>query len=566
MGAANLPKDNLKPEAEKSFLQKNETVIAALIFLLALIVRIAYIVELHSTLFWDFLLVDAKSYHAYAIGGASTGTWLSPLYGWLLKFLYMLTGSDLWVPRLLQAVVGTGTVLLIYLAARRLGGVTAAVVAGIVAALYGPFVFYGAHLMKTTYATFFLLLGFLLLLAWYDRLEDEEKKSPALVLLCASGFSLGISALFRGNTLLLLPFIFAWVLIISLRKTKSVAVIVPLFLAAYTVSPAIVIGINSAKEGRPVGLTTSAGFNFFEGNSQYATGYHADIPGFPRTAEGEFDAAVWFVRIELHDWSTSELKVLKYYRIQALSWIASNPGAWLGLTFKKFYYFFNRLEIPDNYNYSFMCEHSVLLRLPFAGNWLIAPLALAGIIFLWPLKRKSEAGKKPASSGISLLLIFALGYMVAVILFYVTGRMRLPAAPFLIIISSLFIMRSVEAVRAKPKSAIIRAVILVVAAVFVLWPRPPVTLGYVREHYVVATHAVERAEKAESRLEQIAAYDLAVMQYEEALKYVDRGERITLHMNALQISRLVYKHEKTAKWKERIERHTRELNKSGSRF
>jgi hypothetical protein len=263
----------------------------------------------------------------------------------------------------------------------------------------------------------------------------------------------------------------------------------------------------------------------------------------------------------MREWSTSHLRVLKYYRVRALAWIATNPGAWLGLTFKKFYYFWNRLEIPDNYNYSFMRGHSVLLRLPFAGNWLVAPLALAGIIFLWPLKRKHEAGKKPASSGISLLIVFALGYMVAVILFYITGRMRLPAAPFLIIISSMFIVRSVEAVRAKPKSAIIRAVILVAAAVLVLWPKPPATLGYGREHFVVATHAVERAEKAESRLEQITAYDLAVMQYEEALKYVDRDARIILHQNALRVSRLVYKHEETAKWAERIERHMWELNK-----
>jgi len=560
MTASTFPNENLKPEAGKSFLKENEIVIAILVFLLALIVRIAYIIELHTTIYWDFLLVDAKSYHAYAVGNAPSGTWLSPLYGWLLKSIYLITGSDLWVPRLLQAVIGTGTVGLIYFAARRLGGVRVAVIAGVLAALYAPFVFYGAHLMKAVYATFFLTLGFFFLLQWYDRLDAGTKKLSPMFLLCASGFFLGFSALFRGNTLLLIPFVFAWILIVSLRKTKSVAVIVPLFLAACSVCPAIVIGINSAKESHPVGLTTSAGFNFFEGNSQYATGYHADIPGFSRTAERERDAAIKFAFLKSSGGSTNHVKILRYYRVQALAWIAENPGTWLGLTFKKFYYFWNRLEIPDNYNYSFMAEHSVLLPMIFVGNWFIAPLALVGVILLWPLKKKNKAGDNQQSPGISLLLIFALGYMVAVILFYITGRMRLPAAPFLIIIASMCLVKSYKLIRSSPKSAIPLILILACAAVFVWWPRPPATLGYGREHFVVATCLVERAESADITSEKVAAYDLAVREYEKALKYTSGDGRKILHQNVLVISRrVVNKYEKTSKWEERVRRHRKAL-------
>ncbi|TET34244.1 MAG: phospholipid carrier-dependent glycosyltransferase [Planctomycetota bacterium] len=563
MVETNLPSENLKPEVEDSLLKKNEILIVSLICLLALAVRIAYIVELSRKIYWGFPLVDAKSYHAYAVGDVSLGTWLSPLYGWVLRSVYLCTGSDLWAPRLLQAVAGTGTVLLIYLAAKRLGGVTVAVVAGILAALYGPFVFYGAHLMKTTYATFFLMLAFTLLLEVCSRKEKEAGFQWPLLIM--SGAAFGFGALFRGNILLLVPVIVVWMLVAGRKNIKTSALAAVVLIAAAATGPVVVIAVNTIRAGKPIGLSTSAGFNFFEGNSEYATGYHADIPDMPRTAEGEEGAAKAFAALELGKSAGDPVKVDRYYRRKAFDWILGNPGAWLDLTLRKLYYFLNRLEIPDNYNYSFMASNSYTLGFLPVGYWLVAPLSIAGIIFLWPRKRKSETQGKPGQSGISLLLLFMLGYAGAVILFYVTGRMRLPAAPFLIVLASLFIVKSFQLVRAVPKAAIVRAVILAGAVLLVWWPRPPATLGYDREHFVIATFAVERAKSAQGKVGQINYYDIAVKQYEEALKYSGRGAKKILHQNALVISRLVYRHEKTAKWGERIKRHEAALGKLGDK-
>ncbi|MHC4662979.1 MAG: ArnT family glycosyltransferase [Planctomycetota bacterium] len=578
-----MTQNTLKTELEiKPWLRRNSTIALAL-FALALAVRLLYLIELSGTPYWDFLLVDSKSYHEIATGSVSWNTWLAPLYGWMLRLIYITTGSDLWVPRLLQAIIGSVLVILVYLSALRIGGKTVGIIAGIVSALYLPHIFYGAHLMKASWATFFLFLGFFLLLKWRDLLENENRKELSTAVLCFTGASLGIGVLFRGNILILIPFIFVWVLVILLRKTKSAAALAPLFLAAFIIWPTVIIAASSFKEKSFVGLTTSAGFNFFEGNSEYATGYHADIPGFPRTAQSEQKSAAEFASRETGP-DPGAARVDQYYRNTALGWIANHPQTWLfGLKSKKLYYFFNRLEIPDNYSYTFMAERSILLRVPLIGQWLIAPLAIAGIILFWPRREtgsQPETGKKTQQAaplyGSTLLYIFTLGYMLAVIVFYVTGRMRLGAAPFLIIFASLFVVEIIKRIRTRIKTAIPWLIILTIACVFVWWPAPPSTLGYDREHFVLATYAAQKAEKARKSgdmQQSIEAYDTAVKEYENALQYSSYGGREILHENILSISNTIAEAYRKAggdpaelkKWDERVEKHKKALDKFPSR-
>src|SRR5206468_123686 len=86
-----------------------------------------------------------------------------PLYPYLLAAVYAPTHGSRTAMRLLQAVAGAATAVLLAIAAARLFGAAAGRATGILAALSGPFIFYAPLLLKTTF-TLLAEAAFLLLL------------------------------------------------------------------------------------------------------------------------------------------------------------------------------------------------------------------------------------------------------------------------------------------------------------------------------------------------------------------------------------------------------------------
>jgi len=194
-----------------------------LLFLVALLIRLAFVWQIRELPTQRWLVMDAQRYDELAREIAAGG-WMpreafyqAPLYPYFLAAVYAVTGGSLLAVRLLQAVLGALTVVLLAVLAGRLFGRTAGGAAGLLAAFYGPAIFYVPLLLKST-LTLLALTGAVLLLVGPHPLAPSPAP-PALPgrggkgRILGAGVLFGVSALLQENLLLLVPFAALWLLL-----------------------------------------------------------------------------------------------------------------------------------------------------------------------------------------------------------------------------------------------------------------------------------------------------------------------------------------------------------------
>jgi predicted membrane-bound dolichyl-phosphate-mannose-protein mannosyltransferase len=189
------------------------------VFLFAFLVRLIYIIEFKGTPFADCLTVDSLYYSDWAKRIASGAVLpanafeMTPLYAYLLGIFYKIISTDLFLVRFAQIIVGSISTVLVYSITRdilenRWWGLSG----GIIAAIYGPFIFFDAMVMKPFLAVFFVLLMVMFLLR-IDR--------PGVRYAFLAAAALALTALVRENIILLIPVIPLWILYRSDRRYRS---------------------------------------------------------------------------------------------------------------------------------------------------------------------------------------------------------------------------------------------------------------------------------------------------------------------------------------------------------
>ena len=125
-----------------------EWVWVAALGVLALSLRLVYVFQVKDTSLVAPDELDPGFYYNWAKEIAS-GDWLgkgafvqSPLYAYLLGVLMTLIGKGVGAILVFQSLVGTATVLLTYVLGRRLLGHWHGLLAGLLIAVYGPFLFF----------------------------------------------------------------------------------------------------------------------------------------------------------------------------------------------------------------------------------------------------------------------------------------------------------------------------------------------------------------------------------------------------------------------------------------
>ncbi len=129
-----------------------------LIATVAVVFRASYLIQIRRSPLFDYLHLDPLYYVTWGRRIAA-GDWLgpqvfeqSPLYPYLLGLWFSLLGESgpelLWL-RVLQLCLGAATCVGIFLVARELFDVRVALVSGLLAASYGPFLFYEGMVMKS---------------------------------------------------------------------------------------------------------------------------------------------------------------------------------------------------------------------------------------------------------------------------------------------------------------------------------------------------------------------------------------------------------------------------------
>jgi len=420
------------------------------ILALALALRLAHWWAVRDQPFFAWLAMDSQEYDRWAREIAA-GDWLgsrvffqAPLYPYLLAVLYVLCGRSLDAVYLVQIGLAVAGCYALYRAGREMGGEDAGLGAALLAAIYGPFLFYDVQLAKESPAV--AVAGFLL---WSLA---AARGQPGTWRWLGAGALLGVLALLRENALLLVPFLLplAWA-----REGNAAAVLrrggaLAAGLVLVLLPVALRNGVIEGGGGSFLPTTSQGGVNFYIGNNPQADGtYQPIVPGKQIPALERREP----VRIaeQAAGRRLTAGEVSRYWLGRSLAWARQEPGAFLRLQVRKLGMFWSWYEWPDAVDYYHVKTLSPVLRLPLLEFGGAVLLALAGLAL-------ARSHLNPFAP----VLLFTLGWMLSTIVFFLFSRYRLPAVPALLILGGVTLDRLAAAWRTgrRRRAAGLAAVVL----------------------------------------------------------------------------------------------------------
>ncbi|MBI4845876.1 MAG: tetratricopeptide repeat protein [Candidatus Omnitrophica bacterium] len=429
------------------------------IFLLGFFLRLVYIYQYKDSPFFSSPVIDALSHYKYALRMAK-GDWLvkgvvaprAPLYVYFLALIFKFFGTGFTAARIVQAFLGSINCILVYFLGKRVFSPLVGMVAAFICSVYGVFIYFDAEFL-TVGLTIFLELLLLLMF-----LHTAEKPRAWKWFCC--GLLFGISLQTSPNVILFFPLMLIWAYLFSddkgFKSSKRLkSVIFVFFGAALTVLPLSLR--NYFQGGEFVLIATSSGINLYIGNNPQADGKSAHPPS------RDFSYSGWEDNVLISSTKAAEREAGRKMKASEVSsfWVKKTrdfifkaPGKFLGLLIRKFYYFFNAYEIPENQSiYFFRIWSSLLQVLVFANSFIsfpfgiICPLALLGMAVSF---RKEKS--------IILLFLFILAHFLLMMIFFVVSRYRTPIIPYFVIFSvygGLWFLKNPKNMKLKSKTVLI---------------------------------------------------------------------------------------------------------------
>lgn len=471
---------------------RGDTSWALAIALIALALRLGYALEYADHPLGRLPWVDEGAYwtRAREIGAGhllpERPFYQDPLFPYALAVLMKAIGPGIAGLRIGLACLGALTPVVTFCAGRRGFGRAEGIVAGLLAAFYGPMVFTDGLLEKEGLAA---LAAALALAASARAVNGPRPTDP--VWMMASGVAWGTLALLRANALAigLVGTIWAWVVGRSSEPPRRRGRAALGFLLGFAAALAPAVAIN-AVVGRPPELlvtTWQAGANFYVGNGPGATGTYW-APDFVE-ANPAFEADAFASEaIRRVGKPLTPGQVSRYWLAEGLRRWRDAPIASLRLLFVKFGLLLRDFEIPDNQDLAFV-RAVAAPRLAWAAlsfGW-IAPLAALGLgrkgrtPFWWLLTASTAAGFAPTA------------------LFFVVARYRVPWTPGLILLAAAGVVDFVRWAQRREFGAIgVRVILLGLPAAFLAWRPAP---DPVPDRWGHAEIALALAELGEGRLE-----------------------------------------------------------------
>ncbi|MFH1314004.1 MAG: tetratricopeptide repeat protein [Candidatus Eisenbacteria bacterium] len=351
----------------------------------AFVVRLVFLLQIRNLPFYYNPILDSDFFHGWA-GFKQQAGWLDasapfrePFYTYVLGLIYSVFRESQTIARLVQCLMGAFTALLIYATARRIYGLTAAVSAGVIFALYGPALFFSSEINETTLAVFLLAVSAYLLV--------KAASTKPFINTGLSGLFLGMAFLTRFSVI---GAVAAWVLHLLFsrdRKLKRAT----LGLAIGLALPLVCYQVFLVRGTERTLLPTRIGWQAFLGSG--VTGGTAKLPEYEITlggAQGAFNAFVASDRIEGQRDSqrfakietgidVSQVEAHKHWRRRAVEDFLSDPGRYLTTYVRKLGIFFGPSEPPANMDLRFVSRYSFLLRWRIFSFAVIAPLGLIGL-------------------------------------------------------------------------------------------------------------------------------------------------------------------------------------------
>ena len=350
-------------------------------------------------------------------------------------FLALTTAGipSLWFPILIQNILAAFSVVMVFRLARDLFSARAGWVAAILYALEPERPHLASQAMSETLLIFFLLLG----AVFFVRLAGDRASGW---IAAATGISLGLSALTKPIGLFI-PFIFAAVLILSLRKgtiraavrTSAIMVVV----ALVVISPWIIR--NGVRFGA-FRLSPLGGMTLYYANAAHFLQAKSIAAGVPREFYGELsDQAIADLELKPdrspEAWVTESTRLMEfvyepYFRKRFFEIVSADPFFYARLHLKRSAVFFLDSGLSRS--------ASALFGKGFGPPWLFYPFFFwAGRVF-WLIVMISIASalifrRREMNRSLPLTafwILFGAGLAAMAAMNFDAPRMRVPLDPF----------------------------------------------------------------------------------------------------------------------------------------
>jgi 4-amino-4-deoxy-L-arabinose transferase-like glycosyltransferase len=318
----------------------------------------------------------------------------APLYPYLLAGMRLVGGDGFWGFGLGQAALGVLNVWLIFLLAERFFGLGAATVAGLGAALYGPFLLHETLVLRDT-----LGVSVTLLLLW--GLARCTKETPRRWF--GAGLLFALALLARELTLLFGPFVVLWAVERTRGGWKAVGRVLLAFGAGVALGVAPLVARNVAVGAPPWALSALGNEGFVYGHAAGAlpAGFFVP-PSAAAVLQGADGRLADAIRLTLATYDGDWGRLVRH-ELERLAAI------------------FARHEAADNVSWYYFADRSPLLR--FSLRWEIV-LAF-GLVGVWIARRRGRDHR--------LLAYCLLPSLAALQYTTVVGRYRLVPAALLLV-------------------------------------------------------------------------------------------------------------------------------------
>jgi len=478
---------------------------------IGLILRLLFIIETQHTPFVQNLFSDSKIYNNYALDISRNNNWLgdeaffmAPVYPYFLAGVYKIFRESSYLIRLLQAIISSATILIIYLLARNFFNKKVAQLSAIIATFYSSFIFYSGLILSETLQIFFAAIFIYALTLDY---KSESRRNLII------GIWLGILALFRAN-ILIFGIAFLIYLLLQTRQHKNyraslinisqfvlgiLIVILPVTIRNYIVSDDFVL------------LTSNGGINFYIGNNEKSIGVFTTPTEFNFATD--MSGEKYAEKLSHRDLSPSEASA--YWVEQAFDFIKSKPDKAAYLFINKFCLFFLPEENPQSamMDEDFYAEnYSKVLQLPLIRFSLLSVPFIFGLILLISERKKH-----------SIILLFVFSYLFASIIFFVNGRFRLALLPLAIPVSAFAIERILRFISDKNFSEIKKPIIftsVIIVLINLVSIKPNFT------DYEAYLHLGDIAYEEDRLNDAIYYYNLSLVHQDNFMTFVNLGNAL----------------------------------------
>jgi tetratricopeptide (TPR) repeat protein len=431
----------------------------AIIFGIALVVRLVYLIAASSGVFFDNPTGDPAFYDLWAKSILNdslfpdTTFYRAPLYPYFVSILYAISGSSKLFVGIIQIILGSMSCALVYLIARRFTSEKASLAAGIIASLYGVFIYLDTELVPNTLAAFLFLSGIFIL----TLTRQESPLRPYLL----SGILIGLASTAQPSMIVfgfvaLFWFVFGFKGRASRKLSRWGMMLAGMALAIMPVTLH-----NAFRSGDFILISSNLGTSFLAGNNIKSDGKSAQLPGQSAEVMWDYDAAKNLAE-SISGEELSPAGVSAFYLKQAWTFIEASPKEAFGLIAKRKYMAMNGYEISSDRPFYFQSKSSWLLSTLTWDRIISFPMGLLIPLFVIGIISTLSSWKKQ-----SLLYCFFVSAFIWPAMFYVNIQTRAPMAFPIIIFASVGLFAVIRFIKEKEFPRLATAIVVGLIVLFV---------------------------------------------------------------------------------------------------